>query len=92
MTAAMHSYAEAAVLLRCSASWLQKRIDELPHLKIGSRVWFTDEHIEEIKSASEVRPVVAEVPRPSVVRVGPVPYNGRPTRLITEETPTKATA
>jgi hypothetical protein len=51
-----HDYNEAAELLPVSVWWLQKNIRRLPHLRFGNKVFFTDEHLEEIRRLHERRP------------------------------------
>jgi hypothetical protein len=52
------SLAEAAVLLRCKASWLQEqaRLKRIPYVKLSGFHHFTDDHLSEIIRILEVRP------------------------------------
>jgi hypothetical protein len=67
-----HDYAAAASLLGLSAAWLRKHIRELPHLKYGHIVKFTDTHLAEIRAMHERRPADQQAPasalRPSTRR------------------------
>lgn len=51
-----HDYTSAAAVLNLSAAWLKKHIRELPHIKYGHLVRFTDEHLAEIRAMHEKRP------------------------------------
>lgn len=45
MNIRLHTYEEAATVLRVKVSWLQQRIKQLPHTKLGGTVYFTDDHL-----------------------------------------------
>jgi hypothetical protein len=51
-----HDYASAARALNVSRWWLEKHLPELPHIKYGSLVRFTDAHLDEIRARFEKRP------------------------------------
>lgn len=53
-----YTYEEAAALLprRVGVNWLKTNIDRLPHLQFGRHVYFTDEHLAEIRAMHEHRP------------------------------------
>lgn len=60
MTGQQFTPAEAAALLRpVTENWLREHIRDLPHLRIGRRIAFTDEHIEQIRRQHEHQPTPA---------------------------------
>jgi hypothetical protein len=67
-----HDYVSAAKELNLSAWWLKKHIADLPHLKYGHLVRFTDDHLAEIRAMHEQRPESRTEPtrelRPSTTR------------------------
>ncbi|MDK1473689.1 helix-turn-helix domain-containing protein [Streptomyces sp. 549] len=44
----LHTYREAAAVLRIEESWLRRHIKRLPHIKLGRQVLFTDADLERI--------------------------------------------
>lgn len=58
----IHTLAEAAVILRVTESWLQRRAAKraIPFTMLGGAYRFTAEHIDEIIRANEKLPVVVE--------------------------------
>ena len=86
--------AEAAELLRCTASWLkgQARSQRIPHTKLSGSYRFTDDHLTEIIRIFEVRPprhVPAPAAPPAVTPrhpVLPAPVPGRePVTIVPRE-------
>jgi hypothetical protein len=77
-----HTYADAAAELGVSARWLGKNIARLPHLKFGEgvngRVYFTDEHLAEIRAMHEHRPDPVPAER-AATGLRPVPSRPRRT-------------
>jgi hypothetical protein len=59
------SLAEAAVLLRCKASWLQEqaRRNRIPYVKLSGSYHFSDEHLAEVIRVLETRPRQPAPPR-----------------------------
>ncbi|GAA3162191.1 hypothetical protein GCM10017688_05490 [Streptomyces ramulosus] len=49
-------YEEAAHRLQIPESWLRKRINELPHRKMGKTVLFSHEDLRDISAMHAVRP------------------------------------
>lgn len=63
---AAHSKAEAAALLRVTASWLERRAAArvIPFTMVGGAYHFTDEHLAEIIRMHEHRPSAAAAAEP----------------------------
>ncbi|MFI6513599.1 hypothetical protein ACIBCT_38850 [Streptosporangium sp. NPDC050855] len=61
----LHTAHETAPLIRKSASWLyrQARVRAIPHTRIGSNVFWTDEQIERIIREGVVEPRAAQSKR-----------------------------
>lgn len=61
-----HSKAEAAALLRVTASWLERRAAArvIPFTMVGGAYHFTDEHLAEIIRMHEHRPPAASAVTP----------------------------
>ncbi|WP_019548422.1 helix-turn-helix domain-containing protein [Streptomyces sulphureus] len=77
---ARFGYAEAAAQIPgVTESWLRKHIKELPHSKVGRRVYFTSADLERIdamhhvepRSASSVTPVSGLAP--DLAQLKPLP-------------------
>jgi hypothetical protein len=62
-----HSKAEAAVLLRVTESWLERRAAAraIPFTMVGGAYHFTDEHLAEIIRMHEYRPPVGTAVAPA---------------------------
>ncbi len=52
-----HTLFEVAAQLNANPRWLRRKVSELnvPHLQVGRRVAFTDEHLETLIRALEVQ-------------------------------------
>jgi len=81
---ALHTYEEAAEILRQSSDWwLRRNISRLPHVKIGRRVLFTDDDLAVILKICRVRsapvstPEAPPAPAPVVPLPGLVPSRAR---------------
>ena len=70
-----HSKAEAAALLRVTASWLERRAAArvIPFTMVGGAYHFTDEHLAEIIRMHEHRP-------PAPTAAAPTPDQAAPRR------------
>lgn len=83
------SYAEAAAELGVEESWLRHKIRQLPHGKLGRRVYFTDADIERIDELHHHEPEYGPLARPVAVPavsgahpladLKPIPSRGRRT-------------
>jgi hypothetical protein len=72
----LHTYQEAAVILRQPSDWwLRRNISKLPHVKIGRQVLFTDDDLAAILKICRVRSAPVEGPEapPAPVPVVPLP-------------------
>lgn len=73
----LHTYAEAAEILRIEESWLRQHIKQLPRVKLGGRVFFTDADLRRIielhhhEPEQSARPVPSGQPSPA----GPHPFS-----------------
>lgn len=68
------SYAAAAAELGIDHTWLRRHIKELPHGKIGRRVYFTDADLERIDELFHHEPESGPLARPVLVP----PISGHP--------------
>jgi hypothetical protein len=69
------SYEEAAAELGVKESWLRDNIRQLPHGKLGRRVYFTDADLARIDQVFHVEPDRGPLARPALVpaMAGPHP-------------------
>lgn len=70
----LHTYVEAAGILRIEESWLRNHVKELPRVKLGGRVFFTDEDLRRIVEMHHCEPETAARPAPVEWRGGDVPH------------------
>jgi excisionase family DNA binding protein len=63
----LYTKGEAAALLRCTVSWLEKRAAKrlIPFTMLGGAYRFSDEHLAEIIRLNEQRPVAMDKSAPS---------------------------
>ena len=61
---AIHTTAEAAVILRVKESWLERQaqLRKIPFTMLGGSYRFTDEHLNEIVRLNEKLPLVGAAP------------------------------
>jgi len=91
----LYSPAEVAKRLRCSEWWVkeQARRRRIPFAWIGGSYRFTEDHLQEIIRAFEVRPVTCGAP-PEAVAARPTsrarPPAARPTVQLRSKTPRRA--
>lgn len=71
----LHTYAEAAEILRIEESWLRQHIKQLPRVKLGGRVFFTDADLWRIIELHHHEPEQAAGPAPSG---SPIPAGPHP--------------
>ena len=65
------SYSEAAAELGVLESWLRDHIKELPHGKLGRRVYFTDADLERIDELFHHEPEFGPLATPVLVPATP---------------------
>lgn len=77
VTPVLHTYAEAADILRQPSDWwLRRNIARLPHVKIGRQTLFSDEDLAAILRICRVNssaPAVEAPAPPAAAQVLPVP-------------------
>ncbi|WP_323180382.1 helix-turn-helix domain-containing protein [Streptomyces sp. NBC_00102] len=60
----LHSYAEAAAVLKVEESWLRRHIRKLPHSKLGGHVRFTDEDLRRVVDLFHQEPSTVKLATP----------------------------
>lgn len=75
----LYTPAEAYLLIGCSRTWLRDHIKEVPHQKIGQKVSFTVEDIQQIREMFRQTPArpTAIAPRPAAPDLDLVPSSHR---------------
>lgn len=86
----LHTYPEAAEILRVEESWLRRHIKRLPHTKLGRVVTFSDADLERIDQIHHHEPttgLLALLPSAPagagvhpMAHLRPLPARGQPVR------------
>lgn len=49
--------------IKKSVDWISHNLKDIPHIRIGKDVWFTESHVQMFLKQNEVLPTVGRTPR-----------------------------